>query len=83
MYPVLIIADVPASANTPSVLCMMLYVMLQGSFAGAGKRCDKSEALPVQARWRSHLHDGSRCRWPAGPCYAGMQKLFLIPKCLF
>ncbi len=53
----------------------MLYVMVQGSFAGARKCCDKSATLPVQARWRSHLHDGSRCCWPAGPSHAGVQKL--------
>lgn len=69
------IADVHATATTLSVLCMMLHVMAQGSFAGARKCCDKSAALPVQARWRGYLHDGSRCCWPAGTSHAGMQKL--------
>ena len=77
------LADVTASAISLSVLCVMLYVMLQGSSAGARKCCDKSATLPVQARWGSHFHDGPRRRRPASASHAGMQKLFSTPICLF
>lgn len=53
-------------------------VMVQGGAAGAGERGDQGAPLPVQARWGSHLHDGSRCCWLASPCHAGLLTTLLV-----